>query len=56
MRLARAVSPSHHTNRRDAARRRLEDPTTWALVERVAEALAIRRLLDADEFRGLVTR
>jgi hypothetical protein len=40
----------------DAARRRLEDPTTWALVERVAEALVIRRMLDADEFRWLVTR
>ena len=28
------------TNGLDAARRRLEDPTTWALVERVAEATA----------------
>jgi ATP-dependent Zn protease len=37
-------------------RDRLEDPTTWALVERVAEALVIRRTLDADEFRWLVTR
>ncbi|HLZ31198.1 MAG TPA: RNA polymerase sigma factor [Chloroflexota bacterium] len=44
------------TNGLDAARRRLEDPTTWALVERVAEALVIRRTLDADEFRWLVTR
>jgi RNA polymerase sigma-70 factor (ECF subfamily) len=40
----------------DAARRRLEDPTTWSIVERVAEALVIRRTLDADEFRTLVTR
>ena len=44
------------TNGLDAARRRLEDPTTWALVERVAEALIIRRTLDADEFHWLVTR
>jgi RNA polymerase sigma-70 factor, ECF subfamily len=44
------------TNGLDAARRRLEDPTTWSLVERVAEALVIRRTLDADEFRTLVTR
>jgi RNA polymerase sigma-70 factor (ECF subfamily) len=41
------------TNGLDAARRRLEDPTTWSLVERVAEALVIRRTLDADEFRAL---
>ena len=40
----------------DAARRRLEDPTTWSLVERVAGALVIRRTLDADEFRTLVAR
>jgi RNA polymerase sigma-70 factor (ECF subfamily) len=40
----------------DAARRRLEDPTTWSLVERVAEALVTRRTLDADEFRTLVAR
>jgi RNA polymerase sigma-70 factor, ECF subfamily len=40
----------------DAARRRLEEPMTWSLVERVAEALVIRRTLDADEFRALVTR
>jgi len=40
----------------DAARRRLEDPTTWSLVEQVAERLVIRRTLDADEFRTLVTR
>jgi hypothetical protein len=40
----------------DAARRRLEDPTTWSLVERVSEALVIQRTLDADEFRQLVTR
>jgi RNA polymerase sigma-70 factor (ECF subfamily) len=44
------------TNGLDAARRRLEDPTTWSLVERVAEALVIRRTLDADEFRTLVSR
>ena len=44
------------TNGLDTAGRRLEDPTTWALVERVAEALVIRRTLDADEFRWLVTR
>jgi hypothetical protein len=44
------------TNGLDAARRRLGDPTTWSLVERVAEALVIRRTLDADEFRTLVTR
>jgi len=44
------------TNGLDAARRRLEDPTTWSLVERVAEALVIRRTLDADEFRRLVAR
>jgi hypothetical protein len=44
------------TNRLDAARRRLKDPTTWSQVERVAEALAIRRTLDADEFRWLVAR
>lgn len=40
----------------DAARSRLEDPTTWSLVERVAEALVIRRTLDADEFRALIAR
>ena len=40
----------------DAARRRLEDPRTWSLVERVTEALVIRRTLDADEFRRLVAR
>jgi RNA polymerase sigma-70 factor (ECF subfamily) len=39
----------------EAARDRLSDPATWTLVERVAEALAIRRALDADEFRALVT-
>lgn len=39
-----------------AVRRRLEDPVTWSLVERVAEALVIRRTLDADEFRTLLTR
>ncbi len=44
------------TNGLDAARRRLEDPTTWSLVERVAEALVIRRTLDADEFQTLVAR
>jgi RNA polymerase sigma-70 factor (ECF subfamily) len=38
-----------------AARARLEDDRTWALVERVAEALTARRALDADEFRTLVT-
>jgi hypothetical protein len=44
------------TNGLDAARRRLKDPRTWSLVERVAEALVIRGTLDADEFRTLVTR
>jgi RNA polymerase sigma-70 factor (ECF subfamily) len=44
------------TNALGAARRRLEDPTTWSLVERVAEALVFRRTLDADGFRALVTR
>jgi hypothetical protein len=34
----------------------MEDPVTWSLVERVAEALVIRRTLDADEFRTLLTR
>ncbi|HEU5318736.1 MAG TPA: sigma-70 family RNA polymerase sigma factor [Chloroflexota bacterium] len=38
-----------------AARARLEDARTWALVERVAAALTARRALDADEFRTLVT-
>jgi RNA polymerase sigma-70 factor (ECF subfamily) len=44
------------TNALDAARRRLDNPTTWSRVERVAEALVLRRTLDADEFRTLVTR
>jgi hypothetical protein len=44
------------SNGLDAARRRLEDPTTWSLVERVAEALVIRRTLDADDSRTLVKR
>jgi RNA polymerase sigma-70 factor (ECF subfamily) len=43
------------SNALDAARRRLENPTTWSLVQRVAEALVIRKTLDADEFRTLVT-
>lgn len=38
------------------ARDRLADPTTWTLVERVAEALTTRRILDGDEFRALVCR
>lgn len=44
------------TNALDAARRRLEDPTTWSFVERVAEALLARRTLDADGFRTLAAR
>jgi hypothetical protein len=39
----------------DSARDRLADPAMWTIVERVAAALAIRRTLDADEFRALVT-
>jgi RNA polymerase sigma-70 factor (ECF subfamily) len=39
-----------------AARARLEDPRTWALVERVSAALVARRQLDADELRALVAR
>jgi hypothetical protein len=44
------------SNGLNVARRRLEDPTTWSLVERVAEALVIRRTLDGVDFRTLVTR
>ena len=44
------------TDALNTARERLEDPQTWLLVERVSAALAVRRYLDADEFRTLVRR
>jgi hypothetical protein len=39
----------------EEAANRLEDDRTWQRVERVAEALVARRVLDADEFRALVS-
>ena len=39
----------------EQARDRLEDPSTWARVERVAAALVARREIDADAFRTLVS-
>jgi RNA polymerase sigma-70 factor (ECF subfamily) len=38
-----------------AARERLEDTQTWALVERVSAALVAWRRLDGDDFRRLVS-
>ena len=39
----------------EQARARLQDHVTWSRVERVAAALAVRREIDADEFRTLVS-